>query len=249
MCKPRTYTQEVKQEVHKLLIQEQWSPQQISGYFKRIGKVTVSHETIYADIRWDKICGGTLWKYCRHKLKHRKKTLNKTLPILNRISIDQRPPEVDGKRFGDWEMDTIVGPNNKGAIVTLVEKSRNYLLMGKLPYGKNAKELAKIVINLLLPYKSHIRTITTDNGCEFAAHIEISKKLETQIFFAHPYSSWEKGAIENMNKLIRQYIPKHADLKAFSEEQIKQIQYKINRRPRRKLDFSTPKVEFFKHLS
>ncbi len=123
MCKPRTYTQEVKQEVkqevHKLLIQEQWSPQQISGYFKRIGKVTVSHETIYADIRWDKICGGTLWKYCRHKLKHRKKTLNKTLPILNRISIDQRPPEVDGKRFGDWEMDTIVRPNNKGAIVRL----------------------------------------------------------------------------------------------------------------------------------
>jgi transposase, IS30 family len=90
MCKPRTYTQEVKQEVHKLLIQEQWSPQQISGYFKRIGKVTVSHETIYTDIRWDNVCGSTLWKYCRHKLKHRKKTLNKTLPILNRISIDLR---------------------------------------------------------------------------------------------------------------------------------------------------------------
>ncbi len=185
----------------------------------------------------DKRHGGEIWKHCRHKLKHRKRNkLYDCSSIPNRLSIKDRPKEF-GKRFGDWEMDTIVGPNNHGAIVTLVEKSTNFLLMKRLPQGKNALQLAKIVVDMLLPYKDFVLTITTDNGKEFFHHQYIASKLSTQIYFMDPYSSWQKGCIENTNKLIRQYIPKSAPLNTFSDTYIAQTQFKINRRPRKKTSF------------
>ena len=120
--------------------------------------------------------------------------------------IDDRPHEWDGSTPGDFEMDTMVGQDGKGTIVTIVERNKSFLMARKLPHGKNAKELAKTVINMLLPYVGKIRSITTDNGSEFAEHLMIAKRLKTKIFFTHPYSSWEKGCIEYHNKLIRQYI-------------------------------------------
>lgn len=244
---PRTYTLEMKRLVHGLL-RKRWSPKQISGWLLKEKGVKVSHETIYADIRLDKLSGGGLWKYCRHAMKHRSRPVGKHIPIPDRIGVEERPPEADGTSFGDFEMDTVIGKDGKGAILTITERSTNYSMAEKLPEGKNAKALAKTVVRLLTPYIGHIRSITTDNGSEFAEHKTIAKKLHTTVFFTHPYSAWEKGAIENYNMLLRQYIPKKADFNDYSEQQIKTFQKEINERPREKLNFATPKREFFSHF-
>jgi len=248
MKKPRKLTTWLKNEVIKLIKQE-WSPQQIEGRLKLENKHFVSHETIYKIVRDDKNNGGTLYKHTRHKLKHRKRPVGKKIVIKNRITIDQRPEIVDTKkRFGDWEIDTIVGENNKGVILTMVERKTAFLMMEKLKYGKNSKELSKVAVRLLIAYRKHVHTITGDNGTEFAEHQKIAEKLKAKFFFTHPYSAWEKGMIENTNKLIRQYIPKKINLNNINEQLIKEIQYKINDRPREKLKFYSPKEIFLINL-
>jgi len=244
-------------EALELLKEEDWSPEQISAYMKSRGK-NISHELIYRHIRADE--SEELASHCRHKMKYnrhgRPDRTTKVKNIPDRVSIHQRPAEADGKRFGDWEMDTIVGKDGKGAIVTLTERSTNMLLMERLPEGKHPEPLAKVVIRLLLPYRHTIRSITTDNGSEFCAHKLISKALAPKgttnpnlVFFADSYSSWQKGAIENANKLIRQYIPKGTDFTTLSDTFIRRIQYKINRRPRKKLNFQSPKIVFFQQIA
>jgi len=250
MKKPRKLTAWLKNEVIKLIKQE-WSPQQIEGRLKLENKHFVSHETIYKIVRDDKNNGGTLYKHTRHKLKHRKRPVGKKTVIKNKITIDQRPEVVDTKkRFGDWEIDTIVGENNKGVILTMVERKTAFLMMEKLKYGKNSKELSKVAVRLLIAYRKHVHTITGDNGTEFAEHQNIAEKLKAKFFFTHPYSAWEKGMIENTNKLIRQYIPKkiNLNLNNINEQLIKEIQYKINDRPREKLKFYSPKEIFLINL-
>lgn len=121
--------------------------------------------------------------------------------------------------------------------------------MKKLPFGKNAEELAKVVIDMLLPYKDFVFSITSDTGKEFAKHKKISKKLLTEFFFAHPYSSWERGLSEYTNKSVRQYIHKKSNFNDYSEQYIKEIQYKINRRPRKKLNYESPKNLFYKFVN
>ena len=238
----------IKEEAKRLLVTEQWSPEQISGALAREGK-HISHETIYRMIRNDKAKGGTLYKSCRHRLKHRARPVGgRRISIPNRTSISERPKEADGKRFGDFEMDTIVGRGNHGAIVTLIERSTNMLFMRKLKRGKNAKELARAVIHLLSPFKGHIKSITTDNGTEFACHETISKSLGVKIYFADPYSSWQKGGIENANGLIRQYVPKSLTFESVSQQQITKYSKKINMRPRKKLKFRTPRECFYKQI-
>lgn len=120
--------------------------------------------------------------------------------------------------------------------------------MKKLPSGKMAKGAADAAIDLLFPFIGHVKTITTDNGSEFVEHERIAKKIRTKIFFAHPYSSWEKGAVENANKLIRQYIPKRTDFGCVTDEFVRHVQFKINQRPRKKLNFSTPVRDFYLRL-
>lgn len=239
----------VREMAIELLKQKQWSPEQISGYLARMG-YKISHETIYAIIRKDKHENrGNLYKHCRHRLKHRHRPVGKKTTIPERVSIHQRPTEADGKRFGDFEMDTIVGRNNQGAILTIVERSTNMLFMKKLKNGKDAEELAQMAILLLAPYKGFIKTITTDNGTEFCKHKKIASELGTTVYFTDPYSSWQKGAIENANGLIRQYIPKSSPIKHLKDKDIDSIVTKINTRPRKKLHFSSPSEEFFNYLS
>ena len=245
----RALSGSVIRESLRLLKEEDWSPRQISGYLDRKG-VKISHESIYSRIRADE--SGELRYHCRHKLKyiHHKKVARKTKAtnIPNRVSIHERPAEADGRRFGDWEMDLIVGKGGRSAIITLCERSRNYLLMERLPYGKNPAKVAEAAVRLLYPYRRNVLTITTDNGSEFSRHEVISRQLNAPVFFADSYSSWQKGAIENTNKLIRQYIPKGTDFNGLTDEYIHSVQLKINRRPREKLNFFTPKDEFFKYL-
>ena len=244
-------------EALDLLKEEDWSPEQISADMKCRGKF-ISRELIYRHIRADE--SGELAAHCRHKMKYnrhgRPDRTTKVKNIPERVSIHERPAEADGKRFGDWEMDTIVGKDGKGAIVTLTERSTNMVLMERLPQGKHPEPLAKVVIRLLFPYRKTIRSITTDNGSEFCAHKMISKALAPKgtknpnlVFFADSYSSWQKGSIENANKLIRQYIPKGTDFSTLTDAFIRKIQQKINRRPRKKLNFDSPKNVFFRQIA
>lgn len=249
LSRPRKFTSEVKNRINRYMRTEQMSPEQIVGYCKQKGYKMVSVERIYQYIREDKKAGGDLYTHCRHRLKHRSRPVGGHFPIKDRVSIDERPIEADGKRFGDWEMDLIVGAGNKGAMVTLVERSTGHTLIRKLPDGKDANGVCTAVIAMLMPYKKHVLTITTDNGPEFAEHKRLAKALDTNVFFAHPYCSWEKGLIEYTNKLYRQYIPKGANFDDFTDQDIKNIQYKINRRPRKKLGFKTPKFCFYSAIS
>jgi IS30 family transposase len=243
----RSFDQSKESLIKEYIEQEQWSPEQIVGYCKKKGISMVSHERIYQYIRQEKEQGGGLYKHLRHRLKHRKRPVGgKHISIKNRVSIDDRPQVINNKqRFGDWEIDTIIGKDGKGAIVTIVERTTAFLMMRKLPKGKNAESLADNVIDMLMPYKNQIYSITSDNGTEFAEHTKISKGLEAGFFFAHPYSSWERGLNEYTNKLIRQYILKKSEFENYDDKYIAEIQYKINRRPRKNMEFNSPKELFY----
>jgi IS30 family transposase len=246
----RKLTGEMEKHIKDRLINEQWSPEQIVGQAKLQGIAMVCHESIYQLIRKDKAEGGSLWKYTRHKLKHRKKPVTgKQANIKNKVSIEQRPAIVETReRCGDWETDTIIGKDGKGAILTLTERQTGFPVMEKLPEEKHAEALAKATVRLLFAYKNTVHTITSDNGSEFAEHEYIAKKLKTNFYFAHPYASWERGLNEYTNGLIRQYIPKGTDFDLYSDEFIRLIQNKINRRPREKLNFKSPSKIFYASL-
>ena len=139
--------------IKEYIINDQWSPRQISGYLCKNEGIKVSHQSIYNIIHNDTT--GELVKHTSHKMKYRHRPKGRHLPIKDRVSIHERSKEVDGKRFGDFEMDLIVDPAQH-AILTLVEKSTNMLLMQKLPFGKQSKPLAKVVRKLLLPYKGTV---------------------------------------------------------------------------------------------
>lgn len=244
----RKFTKTIEIFAVNKITTEQWSPKQVVGYCKKNSIPMVSHERLYQHVRNNKEDGGDLYLNMRHKLKHRKRPVGKFIPIKNRVQIDERPEIVNKKgRFGDWEIDTIIGNNQKGAIVTITERTTNFFMMKKLKKGKNAEALSNVVIKMLYPYKANVHTITADNGTEFAEHEKIAKALDTDIYFTHPYSSWEKGLIEYTNKLIRQYIPKKSDFHNYSDLTISNIQKKINARPREKLNFDSP-VNIFYNL-
>jgi IS30 family transposase len=177
----------------KLMLQ--WSPDQISNY------ANISIETVYRRIYADKRNGGILWKNLRCQ-KQRRKRYGKTDRrgiIPNRQSIEQRPAIVDTRsRIGDWEADTIIGKNHRQAIVSLVERKTGYTLIRKVE-RKTAEAVIKATTRLLKPHRRRVHTITSDNGREFPGHEEISKQLDVDFYFAHPYASWERGTNENTN--------------------------------------------------
>lgn len=245
----RKIPQHVVKQAIKLLVEEDWSPKQISGKLALEG-IHISHERIYQEIRKDQT--GELKKHCRHKMKyrhhiqHKTKTAGKSL-IPDRVSIHERPIEADGKRFGDWEMDLVIGKEQESAVLTIIERSTNMFFQSKIA-SKQPNIVAQAAYRLLLPYKEKVYTITTDNGLEFKEHKWLAEKLKTTVYFTDTYSSWQKGAVENANKLFRQYYPKGTDFNLLEQAELDAIQAKINRRPRKKLNFSSPKVEFFKHF-
>lgn len=239
----------VLKEAMRLLTDEDWSPKQISGFLRKKG-IRISHERIYQEIRADRT--GEYRKHCRHKLKYihhqrpKRKTAGKTL-IPNRISIHERPVEADGKRFGDWEMDLVVGKAQKSAVLTMVERSTNMFFQTKVQ-SKQPKIVARAAFRLLIPFKQFVKTITTDNGCEFMEHQWLAKRLDTTVYFADPFCSGQKGAVENANKLFRQYFPKGTDFRHIDQSEMDYVQAKINRRPREKLNFETPVKVFFNSI-
>lgn len=228
----------------ELMLEFQWSPEQISNVGTMIG-LALSHEWIYQYVAQDKANGGELYKNLRqgHK-RYRKGKHKKRSPILNAVSIDERPQIVETReRLGDWEADTVIGKQGTGVFVTLAErKSRFYLI--KRVDSKHADVVKEALIEMLMPYKESVHTITFDNGGEFAEHEAVAKALGAQAYFAHPYSSWERGLNENFNGLLRQYFPKGMDLTNVSEEEVNAVQDRLNLRPRACLEYKQPKVAF-----
>lgn len=237
----------VLQKALNLLKKKRWSPEQISGYLRRQG-ISISKERIYQEIRRN----PELAKYCHHHMKYRHhqarpyKTAGKSM-IPDRVSIHDRPAEADGRRFGDWEMDLVVGAEQKSAVLTVIERSRNMFMQTKLP-SKKPDDVANAVIRLLLPFKKFVLTITTDNGIEFRNHKDIAKALGCTVYFADPYCSRQKGAVENANKILREFFPKGTDFRKVTQKELDNVQYQINERPRKKLNFSSPKVEFYRNI-
>jgi IS30 family transposase len=246
----RKFTGAVEKYIRDKLVLEQWSPEQIAAYAKKENVSMVCCARIYEYIHQDKKHGGSLYQHTRHKFKKRKRVVGyKKGSIPCRVSIHDRPSQIEHReRYGDWEMDLIQGEGNKDYILTVIERKSRFIQMRKLPTGKSAEDVARMVVEILLPYKQFVHSITTDNGSEFAKHAYICKKLDTTVYFADPYCSWQKGSIENANKLIRQYIPKKSNFKSFSEQQINEFQIKLNRRPRKILHFDKPVNVFCKLL-
>ena len=237
------FTEQVQTHVIKEL-ENKLSPEQISGQAKLLGIACVSCESIYQFVWNDKAAHGKLHKHLRNKgRRYRKRGAHKDKRgiIPNRIDISLRPKIVEKKiRFGDLEIDTIIGKNHKKALLTITDRAIGYGIIRKLD-SKDTDRVAKKTIQALTPFSKYVHTITSDNGLEFSAHEKISKKLEIDYYFARPYCSWERGANENYNRLVRQYFPKGTDFTKVTVGDIKKVQNAINNRPRKRLDYISPK--------
>lgn len=229
-------------------LKEDWSPEQISGVMKKDKLSNVSHETIYQYIYKNKHHGGKLYLKLRHKNKKyhkRGSEYNFRGVIKNRVSIDKRPKVVEHKkRIGDFEIDTVIGKNHIGALVTIVDRASKFTLIKKVN-SRKADIVTQALIDMLYPIKSITHTITSDNGKEFAYHEQVSKALGTKFYFANPYHSWERGLNEHTNGLIRQYLPKQTDFTKVKRKEIREIQNRLNNRPRKSLGYKTPSEVFY----
>jgi len=227
-------------------IGQQHSPAQIAGRLKQQDQPSLSHQTIYTAIYADRQRGGQLFKDLRRGHKRRRKRRagkDRRGGIPHRVSIEQRPAEVETKTtLGHWEGDTVVGAERQGGILTLVERVTKVLRMVYLPQA-TAQAVEEATVALLKDVPGGVKTITFDNGKEFTNHQKIAQHLDCQVYFAHPYSPWERGLNENTNGLLRQYIPKKMPLLVLTPQRLGEIQNLINHRPRQTLGFLTP-LEF-----
>ena len=230
------------------LIREDWSPEQVSEWLFLYEDIQVSHEWIYLYVYQNMREGGDLHKHLRCQKKRRKRygSYSARGQLKNRVSIDERPLVVDLKsRFGDWEADTVAGQQTGPRLVTLVERKSRFTLIG-LAKDKSAESVTKTITRMLEDYHDRVKTITYDNGKEFAGHEYVAKLSGSKAYFAHPYSSWERGLNENTNGLLRQYFPKGSDFSVLTDSDIKAVMKKLNNRPRKCLGFKTPNQVFLK---
>ena len=228
-------------------LEKGWSPEQISGRVRidHPGNF-INHEAIYQYIyhpqnpqRLEMI---NLLRRAHKKRRNKGigRKVRKT-KIPNRIPIDARPKSIENRnRYGHWEGDSIVSRKSKAALNTLTERKSRLVLITKLS-RKGAAETNQAIINRLKKLPAGGRqTLTLDNGTENAKHEQLSARLGIKCFFAHPYSSWERGTNEHLNGLIRWYLPKGTDFSKIAPEQIAQIEYLLNSRPRKCLGYKTP---------
>ena len=245
---PRRFKEDVKQTARELL-ERDFSPEQIVGYCRKNGIKMVSHETIYKWIWEDKRHHGELHKHLRHRgRRYAKRCLSKKRRgvIPNRIDISERPSIVEERiRYGDMEIDTIVGSTHGQHILTVVDRATGTGFLRKLDRA-TAEETADQLIDILkdLSRIGLVKTITADNGLNFAAHEKVARTLGIKFFFARPYHSWERGTNENYNGLVRQYIPKGTNFDEVTEEFLTAIEQTLNDRPRKRYGYSSPSERF-----
>lgn len=224
----------------------EWSPEQIAH------KVGVSHESVYLHVYSDKAAGGNLHKSLRSQKPRRKRHLcgrDRRGQIPNRRPISERPSYIENrKQVGHWEGDTVIGAAHKQAIVTLVERKSGFAVLAKVS-NKTSDLVGRAIEDKLKPFGSRAKTLTVDNGKEFADHQAIDHTLEIQTYFADPYCSWQRGSNENFNGLLRQYIPKKRRMETVTDEELTMIQNRLNHRPRKRLGFKTPHEVFYASLN
>lgn len=245
----KAFTQETTQYIYNKL-RCKWSPEQISGRMKEdIGK-SLSYKTIYSFIRHDKAIGGTLYTLLSRRGKRHQYGRRNCVQIANRLDISQRPAIVDKKsRIGDFEIDTIVSAKNTGysCLLTMVDRRSKFVFIRKVP-NKSAYEMQiaieEVYQNTIIPF----RTITSDNGVEFANHRAISENIACKFYFARPYCSWDRGLNEHTNGLIRKFFPKRTNFDTISDAQIQEVQNLLNYRPRKVLKFKNPNEVISKYL-
>lgn len=245
--KPRKLTLRVRRAIARKLRAERWSPEQISFWLRNARGVFLSYEWIYRMVWDDKRTGGDLWRFLRRRGKKYNRRGAKHAGrgvIPHRIDIAERPAIVASKsRLGDWEGDTIVGAQHKGALLTHVERKSLFTTISKL-LRPTAKAAHRATVHRLTPFRDHVHTITYDNGKEFAGHRETAHILRAQVFFATPYHAWERGVNENTNGLIRDFFPKGTDFSTIHPATVAKVERLLNRRPRKSLGFKTPNEVF-----
>jgi IS30 family transposase len=225
-----------------------WSPEQISGRMKLVesDSLYVCPETIYHWLYSDPWAHGEerLYEYLRYGRKKRKQQTGRSVnrsKIPNRISIHLRPKVVSKrKELGHWEGDSVIYPH-KMAINTINELTTGLVAFSKLD-KKTAKLTAVAMIKKLNKYSS--KTLTLDNGSEFMDHQEVAKETGVKVFFADPYASWQRGANENANMLLRGYLPKRHNIKDLSQDELDDIAEELNNRPRKRLGYYTPNERY-----
>ena len=225
------------------------SPQQCSGRLKLEKAISISPECIYQHAYQDKAQGGDLVSYLRCQKVRRKRYASgqeRRGVLKNRIGIEQRPAVVEQRsRIGDWEGDTVIGHAHQGVLVTLVERKSRFTLACQLE-SRHSAGVTQAVIELLRPHKNRCKTLTFDNGKEFAEHEFIAQCLQAKVYFAHPYCSWERGLNENHNGLLRQFFPKNTNLLKVGQDQVNDAIYHLNHRPRKCLGYRTPHEVFYR---
>lgn len=224
------------------------SPQQCSGRLKLEGALSISTECIYQYVYKDRKTGGNLLAYLRCQKVRRKRYASgqeRRGVLKNRVGIEHRPAVVDKRRrIGDWEGDTVIGKGHHGVLVTLAERKSRYTLARVLP-SRHSAVVSQAVIELLRAHKAQCKTLTFDNGKEFAEHEFIAKALQVDVYFAHPYCSWERGLNENHNGLLRQFFPKGRSLLKVDQMEVDEAIYRLNHRPRKCLGYRTPHEVFY----
>lgn len=244
------FTETLKQEIVPFLCHDKWSPELISETRKKQGKSTVSHETIYKWI-WqakkskhrDYAPYTQLYRELKHGKRRQKRGNRKDNRgvILNRTPISERPQIVNArKRIGDIEVDLMMGKNHKSALLVMTDRTTLVTTLEKLS-GKQASEVCEKMKKRLSNFNSAwIKTITFDNGKEFAGHQEIAKQFNVKTYFTRPYTSQDKGTVENRIGVIRRFFPKKTDLREITTQRIKEVEMLINNRPIRKFNYISP---------
>lgn len=227
-----------------------WSPVQIADHFKQNGPFTISHETIYKYILTDKRCGGTLFRHLRIMPKVRRKRYNShdsrgVLPGKRHISA--RPPEVESRQvLGHWEGDTVMGSDRHHGVLTLVERKSGLVIIRKFA-SRKAPVVAQAAVAAIHAHAAQFKTITLDNGTEFHNYHLIEQHYSLTCYFATPYHSWERGSIENVNGLIRQYLPKGMCMRTVTQQYCDWIANRLNSRPRKRHGFRTPLEVYYEN--
>jgi len=250
---PRRFTEAVRMDAEEKLRQG-WTPEIICERARLEGRAHVCKETVYKHVYADAANGGNLWTH----LPRAKRKRTRRCPrqdgrrrgvIPGRRGIETRPAEVELRiKVGHWEGDLVVGKNATGYLVTLVERVTRFALVGWSP-SKEADAVALVIVDLFTRARIPIDGITFDNGKEFARHQLIARELQTDVFFARPYHSWERGTNENTNGLIRRIYPKEASFAALGGEDLRRIDTFLNDRPRKCLGWMTPREEMEAHLA
>ena len=229
------------------LLRQDLSPEQAANRLAEEQGIRICHEWVYQFIYADQRDGGELHQYlrCRKKRRKRYRSYTRRGCIPNQVSIEDRPAIVESRRrIGDWEGDTMVGKGHRGAVVSIVERKSRYTFLAQANH-KSADAVRRCITDSLTSHKARVHTLTLDNGREFADHQDIADDLDVRIYFAHPYASWERGTSENTNGLVRQYLPKHRDLRTVTIEELEHIMNRLNHRPRKCLGYRTPHEVFF----